>query len=153
EPQSVQLAALRALDRFTDRTIAHEWLGRWEMFTPRIRSEVLTLLLKRPERSVALLEALEAGVVQTAEISSTQADFLKTNRDKKVKDLAARVFDDRSSESRAAAVEKFLPSLQLAGDLGRGKASYQMLCAACHRAGDQGHALGPDLNTLKAAGK
>lgn len=153
ETQAVQLAALGALDRFDDPAVGAELLERWETFTPRLRSEVLTLLLKRPERSIALLKAVRSGVVQVADISSTQADFLKKNRNEAVRALAAEVLKNQQNESRAAALEKFKPALQLSGDAERGKARYQMLCASCHRAGDSGHALGPDVATLKAAGK
>jgi putative heme-binding domain-containing protein len=36
----------------------------------------------------------------------------------------------------------------LAGNVDRGKAIYANRCATCHRFGDTGHAVGPDLHSL-----
>jgi putative heme-binding domain-containing protein len=41
----------------------------------------------------------------------------------------------------------------LAGDKVNGQKIYLDRCASCHRLGQAGHALGPDLVTVKSAGK
>jgi putative heme-binding domain-containing protein len=46
-----------------------------------------------------------------------------------------------------------LPALRLAGDKVNGQKIYLERCASCHRLGNAGHALGPDLATVKTAGK
>ena len=38
-------------------------------------------------------------------------------------------------------------ALRLAGDLKRGEKVYETNCAACHRLGGRGHAVGPDLSS------
>ena len=39
------------------------------------------------------------------------------------------------------------------GEASRGKAIYLERCASCHRLGSDGHAVGPDLATVKTGGK
>mgnify|MGYP003333487948 CR=1 FL=1 len=53
----------------------------------------------------------------------------------------------------ADALKTFQPALDLKGDAARGKAVFLERCAACHRAGSDGFALGPDFVTVKTAGK
>ena len=50
-------------------------------------------------------------------------------------------------------VKAFLPALQLRGHPANGKKIYLERCATCHRIGSQGNAAGPDLVTVKTAGK
>jgi putative heme-binding domain-containing protein len=50
-------------------------------------------------------------------------------------------------------LETFRPALSLPGDAKRGHAVYQKLCVSCHKFGDEGFALGPDLTTVRNAGR
>ncbi|MEX2553658.1 MAG: PVC-type heme-binding CxxCH protein, partial [Actinomycetota bacterium] len=153
ESLEIQLAALRAMDSFADEALAAPLLDRWDSFSPQIRNEVLTLLLRRSDRTLALLQSIEDGVVQAAEIPSTQAAFLAAHSDTEIRALAQRLLTEANHESREDVLIEYLPSLELAGSAARGEAHYQMLCVACHRSGEQGYPLGPDLTTLRSAGK
>ena len=121
--------------------------------TPVLRTEVLPFLLSRPERVNALLGAMERGTVRPGELSAAQTQFLRTHRDERLRERALRVLGKASASSRQEAVEAFLPALKLSGDAKRGQAVYLSRCSVCHRAGAQGHALGPDLASVKTAGK
>ncbi len=50
-------------------------------------------------------------------------------------------------------VDAFLPALKLNGMAANGAKVVEARCATCHRLGDKGHTLGPDLATVKAGGK
>ena len=56
------------------------------------------------------------------------------------------------AKTRAQAVQDLLPALKLKGNAAAGKVLYTQRCALCHRAGKDGHALGPDLLSVKANG-
>ena len=43
------------------------------------------------------------------------------------------------------------PALARPGDPARGSAVFERLCQACHRVGDRGHAVGPDLTATQFA--
>jgi putative heme-binding domain-containing protein len=55
--------------------------------------------------------------------------------------------------SRSGVTAKLQPALTLSGDSARGRTVYQGRCFVCHRAGDEGLALGPDLITVKSKGR
>lgn len=153
QSQAVQLAALGALDRFAVPQVPEALLKGWNTFTPRVRSEALSVLMKRPDRAVALLKAIEAGSVRASDLASTQIRLLQNHRDKNVKQLAAKVFADVAAPRRQDVIDTFMPALNLKGDAAKGKEIYQTRCISCHRLGGQGFAVGPDLVTVKTTGK
>jgi putative heme-binding domain-containing protein len=69
-----------------------------------------------------------------------------------VKPLATKLLDAPTTR-RADVVESFRPALSLTGDATRGHAIYQKLCISCHKLGNEGFALGPDLTTVRNAGR
>src|SRR4029434_10402898 len=81
EPQAVQLAALAALERLSPRGWAAELLGRWSSWPPTLRERVIDVLLKRAERTAALLAAMETGTVQRRDLSLLQTVALRQHSD------------------------------------------------------------------------
>lgn len=153
QPPSLQLAAIRALSRFRHDGVAGALLQWWTSYTPRVRDEALATLLARAERAAALLTALEQGAVPRAALTPTQRDFLRNHGDHRVRERAIRFFAESPAGGREAVIERFRPALELAGDAARGKVVYQERCASCHRLAGEGYALGPDLETVRHAGK
>lgn len=153
EVDEIQLAAIQALDQLNETDQLAKVLDDWDRFTPRIRSEILTVFLKRPERSVVLLQAIKDKSVARSDLSSTQIDFLREQEQKEISQLTEDLFPKERNENRAKAIERFQVSLGLTGDTNRGADHFRTLCASCHRDGTVGYALGPDLTSLKSAGK
>jgi len=153
QPQSLQLAALSTLARFNDAAVGPELTKRWNSMTPRLRSEAITVLLARPERVAALLKAIEGGTIRATELTTPQTKFVRNHSDKSVRGLAAKVLSTQPASTRQQAVDAFLPAIDLKGDATHGKKIYQDRCISCHRLGGEGHALGPDLVTVKNSGK
>ena len=150
-PEPLQLAALGALARFPAPEVGPELVKRWGAFSPGARTAALAALTTRPERSIALLNAVESGTVKPVEIPAASVKALQASKDKSVAALAAKLF--AAAPKPADALKSFLPALDLRGDAARGKPVFMERCAACHRAGTDGFALGPDFVTVKTAGK
>jgi len=153
QPQPIQLAALSTLARFNDPAVGHELTKRWNSMTPRLRSEAITVLLARPDRVTSLLKAVEAGTIRPNDLTTPQTKFVLGHRDKSIRELAAKVLSAPPASTRQQAVASFLPAIDLKGDAIHGKKIYQDRCISCHRLGGEGHALGPDLVTVKNSGK
>jgi putative membrane-bound dehydrogenase-like protein len=153
QPQAVQLAAIATLARFTDPQIGPELTKRWDTLTPRLRSEALSVLVARADRATALLEAVAAGSIRAAALDTTQARFLRNHPDKTVRQLALKTLAAKPASTRQQVIDSFMPALNLKGDAAHGKKIYEQLCISCHRLGGEGHALGPDLVTVKNTGK
>jgi putative heme-binding domain-containing protein len=153
QPQTVQLAALSTLARFIDPAVGPELTKRWGSMTPRLRSDAITVLLARADRVTALLNAIEAGTIRATDLTTAQTKFVRAHSDKSVRQLAAKVLSAQPASTRQQVIDSFLPAIDLKGDPIHGKKIYQDRCISCHRLGGEGHALGPDLVTVKNSGK
>jgi putative membrane-bound dehydrogenase-like protein len=153
QSQPLQLAAVQALKKYSEPVVAAELLKRWLELSPRLRSDVLAALLERPERALQLLKAISHGSVLAAELTSSQTQFLLAHKQKEVRESAAGILGKLPRQGRSEVVTAFLPALNLKGDAAKGKVIYEQRCASCHRAGSLGSAVGPDLVTVKTAGR
>ena len=153
QPQTVQLAALSTLGRFTDAPVGPELVKRWEVLTPRLRSEALAVLLARAERAAVLLHAIEKGTIQASVLDSAQTKFLRNHRDKDVRQFAEQLLGAKAATPRQQVIDSFMSSLEVKGNPVRGRKIYQERCISCHRLGGEGYALGPDLVTVKNTGR
>jgi len=153
KPQAIQSAALTALGHFSEAEVAAAVIEHWSGLTSEAQSGAVSLLLSRSERAVALLQAIQQGVIPATELTTSQLRFLRNHRTAVVRDLALRVLGDGASRSREKVVDSFKDALRLSGDAARGKDIYVQRCSSCHRLDGQGYALGPDLVTVKSAGK
>lgn len=145
--------ALAALGRFVLPDVADRLLGRWPRLSPQIRSEALGLLLKRPERIRSLLGFMEGGAVQRQELSAAQSEFLRAHKDQGIRERAQRLLGGKATGSRQSVVAAFQPALQLRGATENGRKIFQSRCVTCHKLGNEGNLLGPDLATVKNGGK
>lgn len=144
EPQDVQLAALAALRARDGHEVAPTLVERWETLTPRVRQDVIALLVARPDRARTLLDAVESGQIARNSLSAGQAQALLMHADATVASRAAHVLE-RVAADREQVVQRYRPALALEGDASRGRAVFAEACAACHRLDDQGVDIGPNL--------
>ncbi len=153
QPQSVQLAAIRALNRFSDPRVGRVLAERWSGLTPQLRQNVLPVLLARPDRVQELFREVEAGRVRRADLDSTQLDFLMNHRDAAIRRRAIELLAGLVVGDRQQVVEGLMPALALAGNAANGRPLFAERCASCHRLGGEGFVLGPDLVSVRNSGK
>lgn len=145
----LQGAAVRALAQRRELTNV---LARWSQLARSTRETTVALLMKRRDGALALVRAAEQGAVARNEIAAGDVERLVTHADANVRNAAQKVFK-RDESSRADVIKKYQPALSLKGDATRGRQNYQQRCASCHRAGNEGFAVGPDLASVAGNGK
>ncbi|MEZ5385455.1 MAG: LamG-like jellyroll fold domain-containing protein [Prosthecobacter sp.] len=119
-------------------------LEGWDQRTPSLRMQIIETMLSNDAWTLALLKRPEAKACDAA----TRARLVKHPK-KNIASLAAKVFADSTSASRAAVVEKFKPALKLQGDATRGKTVFASVCISCHKLDGVGLELGPDLRSVR----
>jgi putative heme-binding domain-containing protein len=149
EPQQVQLAAIRALATFTDPAVATLLVGRWSGLTPAPRSEVIARLLSRPAWTKALLDAIEAGTIPASVIPPNRRSLLLADRDPATRDRARSLLGGASAGPRDVAYARYRPALELPPDRRRGERVFGRECMTCHKLGERGHAVGPNLASVQ----
>jgi putative membrane-bound dehydrogenase-like protein len=139
---------LDAAGQVNSPEVAPVLIERWVQFTPRLRQQAAAILLNRPEWSLALLEALDKGTVSATDLSLDQSQQLTRHPDKKIADRA-RVILDRGgrlpSPDRQKVLDEYLPLTEKTGDARKGFEVFKNNCAKCHRHGDTGETIAPNL--------
>jgi putative membrane-bound dehydrogenase-like protein len=147
-PISVQQTAVAALGRLAAPELPELLLRGWKTYSPAIRSAVVDILLSRKNWALSLLLSIEKARVAPGEIAPAQRSSLLAHRDSEIKERARALFADQA-RSRQNVIDSFKPALGLKGDPSAGKAVYRRVCATCHRLGDLGVDVGPNLEALK----
>jgi putative heme-binding domain-containing protein len=94
------------------------------------------------------LERMKAGDVPPADIDAARRQRLVRHASPRVRELAAAVVGDTSAESRSKLIETYRPPMTTAGDATRGLKVFGQTCATCHRLGDAGTEIGPNLQSV-----
>src|SRR6187549_3547940 len=82
-----------------------------------------------------------------------QAVALRQHSDASLQRRAIKVIGAAANANRDEVVRRFRPALDLRGDPQRGKVLFQQRCQSCHRLGNDGFAVGPDLAGVRNGGK
>ncbi|HUS34189.1 MAG TPA: PVC-type heme-binding CxxCH protein [Verrucomicrobiae bacterium] len=149
EPQEIQIAAVAALGSFAHPDIAPTLLSRWSTATPAVRAEIVNVMLSGRNRTLPLLQAIDHASIPANQIPFARRAALQRSGDPQVKNLAAKIFGDSAPRSKKETLAKYQASLSMKGDAGRGKKVFEAACATCHRAGDIGRDVGPNLATIR----
>ncbi len=144
--------AAAGLSRFDDPAIADLLLDEWARLYGHEKAPVMDVLVSRPQWAARALAALRAGRLARTDITATQARQIRTLDDPALLGLLTEFWGevrDRSEIERDHAFEtwrrRLSPESLSSADLARGRETYRMLCAACHRLEGEGGAFGPDL--------
>ena len=148
EPSEVQFAAIQALARLGDPPSAAAILARWSKLGPSVRSAALDALLTREVSIAALLTALEAGGVESAQIDPTRRARLLQRGPEEFRRRASRLFGDSADRPRQVVLDAYASATTLQGNPERGRRVFEQVCATCHKVGGIGHEVGPDLAAL-----
>lgn len=144
-------AALAAIDAIQPPNKTALFAELW----PRLPSSAKPLLLQmwrsRPAQALSLLDAIEAGLVSSADISATDIAALRAMGEERVQARVKALFGEVTS--REAALETFRPALAQSGAAIAGEVIFKAKCSQCHRKGGEGTAIGPDLDAAVSAGK
>src|SRR5205823_5495045 len=98
---------------------------------------------------VPLLDAVEAQKVAVRDIPGARRSSLMRSSDEEIRARATKLFAGNPAASRKDATDRYIPAAQLKGDAVSGRKVYEAICIACHRLGEQGNDVGPNLATVR----
>lgn len=153
QPEAVQVAAVRTLAQHANAEVTAGLLRNFAGYAPKAKEAALAALVSREDRALALLKAVQAGTVKAGELSASQVQSLAQHKTASVAALAKTALADVIPPSREEVAAKFKPAAELKGDATRGQVQYAARCQMCHRAGNAGFEVGPDLVTVKNRGR
>lgn len=144
-------AAARALRHFDDSSVTDGLLAVWPRLNRQARDAALSTLTARASSTEKLLKAVESGTVAAADLGPYQwRQMAALGSDaiaQKVAELwpaSVAALDDAANKQRLA--ERLTDQLLASGRAAEGRAIYTKVCANCHRLGEEGGRIGPDLS-------
>jgi putative membrane-bound dehydrogenase-like protein len=148
-PPEIQLAGIQAFAGKIEGKTAGLLLERWRGSGPQVRPEIVEVLLGQSEGVIKLIEALEKKSIAAGELSPLHRDILMKKAGPALRERTSKLFTASATASRKQVLDKYQAALKLTGDTVRGRQIFTMHCATCHRLGDVGKAVGPDLLASK----
>jgi putative membrane-bound dehydrogenase-like protein len=115
------------------------------------QTQAFEAMLKRPEATGALLDAVKAGSIDRVIFAPGDVARLRSHPNKQIAKRANELFKVDNS-AKDAIIAKLVPEVEKAGDAARGKMFFTAACAVCHKLGDIGVAVGPPLDGMGAHG-
>ena len=152
-PPALATGLMDALGRSESGRLGPLVRERLGSLTPAVRKTAIEVLLGRTESTAALLDALDEGIVQLADLSLEQKAALGDHPDSAIRDRATKLLARGGAmpdADRQAVLARLMSVTQRTGDAERGKAVFVKVCANCHKHGELGQKVGPDLTGMAA---
>jgi len=147
----LQLQAVRAIERIGDVRGGPMLLAKqnWSRYTPTLREAVLGALTGKVPLMGSLFDAIQAGTIAPAEISSVRRTALLKHPDQTIRQRAEAVFKDIEGGNRMDVYRNLRDTLQQPADVARGKQAFVQACSVCHTHQGVGGKIGPDLTGIR----
>ena len=150
ESTGCQRAAIDAARRSGRPELSEIVLSHWDQLNPQARSVALDLLLIRKETITSLLQKMAAGAIASSVVSIDQRLILLQHPDETIRTTATALFGGTVSSNRKEVADQYAKALELQGDVARGAAVFEKTCSKCHRIGNVGQNVGPDISDTRA---
>ncbi|HEV8292957.1 MAG TPA: PVC-type heme-binding CxxCH protein, partial [Tepidisphaeraceae bacterium] len=147
-PVELQSAAIPTLARLKQDDVPAILLGRWKNLSLNLRSQAADVLLARNEWIDPLLEALEGGKILPADIDAARRQRLLQHRNKDIRAKAERIFADAINPDRQKVLDAYAAAMTLTGNPQHGGEVFTKTCSTCHKVGEIGQHVGPDLRSV-----
>jgi putative heme-binding domain-containing protein len=145
----IRFAALSALGRFEDESVATVLIAEYPRQAEAWRSRARDLLLSRSSWARAYLSAIDRGAVSSGDVTLDELGRFATLRAPGLAALVRKHWGmtrGTTHEERLAEVRRLNNDLRAApGDPMRGRPLFRDRCATCHRLHGEGETIGPDL--------
>jgi putative membrane-bound dehydrogenase-like protein len=147
-PDELQQVILSHLVKVGDDNTPSVLLVHWKSFTPTLRMQAFDTLTARRDWTLITMLGLESKKILPGELDAARRQRLFNHPDSDLRLKAARIFGAGTSADRDKALRKYTLALTLEGDAKKGAPVFKRVCAACHRLGDVGQDVGPELASV-----
>ncbi len=124
--------------------------------SPRIRRELIDYSLSNKQATVALLSAMDAGELNFRELASVHLRVLSRSKDKDIKALYTKLQKKTKDTNLEKLIADYLKVLSQAdmtdlehGSPERGREIFKSQCSSCHRIGNEGVSVAPDISDTR----
>lgn len=145
---AVQAAVIAALAQRGDES-KQEWQAQLTAYAEKplaIKRALIENSFRRSDGQKLLLEQVIAGVIQPAEIDPLRRKQLLESKDAAIKKQAEELFAALNPANRQQALAEYQTVLKMTADAKRGATIFEKNCSTCHRVGEIGVNVAPDIS-------
>ena len=124
--------------------------------TPTLKKVAITQLISRPESTTALLVGIENNKIALSDLALDQQQALAAHPDRRIRDRARQMLARGGSlpnADRQKVLDELLPVTKDKGNVDRGRLVFKEHCSKCHKHGEMGVEIGPNLTGMAVHSK
>jgi len=138
--------AIAAMRRVSDESAWKNLLEHFPRLSPALRRTLVDASLGQATAARLLLEQVAAGRISPNELDRTAVSTFLKHPDAQIRKTAVKLLSDPAGADRKQVLAEYQSALKLAADADRGKNLFAKHCAQCHRIGDVGVDVAPDIS-------
>jgi putative membrane-bound dehydrogenase-like protein len=142
---NIRIAAINSLSDHRSQDLGPLLLPDFSARTPSMQRSILNALLATPARTRTLLKEIESGKLSVTRLDVGIVNRLTRHPSPDIRSTARKLLADAIPKDRAAVLDKYKVALTMDADAKRGRLVFQKNCANCHRIGDIGVNVAPDI--------
>ena len=120
-------------------------LDKWSTIGPTVRKTIVEELVRSIPRTKVLLKEIKSGRVPARDIDPATRKFLTGHASSEIASAAKELLKPEPTASRKEVLAKYQPALDVAGEVAKGRELFLKKCSICHKVGDQGHLVAPEI--------
>jgi putative membrane-bound dehydrogenase-like protein len=144
--QTIRIAAIKAVLSWGEEKASRDLLDRARSESPTVKRAILEGLCGSSQGATMLLDAMEDGRLKLGDLDPTLVPRLVNSSDAKLRERAKKLLTPPVDPNRQKTIETYLAALNQTADPKRGRGVFEKNCAACHRVGDVGVTVAPDIS-------
>ncbi len=145
---------INALGETGDAAVGPALAAGFAKLPAEAQTVAFNAVVKRADWSIAFLDAIKAKTVDVAVLGPANVFRLRSHPDKEVSQRANAMLDTLmpGMKEKAEMIAKLLPEVEKKPNLEMGKMMFTVQCATCHKFGNAGAEVGPNLTGMGAHG-
>jgi putative membrane-bound dehydrogenase-like protein len=144
--QPLRVRAIAALSLHGDDDSWKKLLSEFRQNAPAVRHAVIEAVLSRSDRASLLLDEIEAARIKPGELDQAHVNRLIKHGNAALRDRATKLLADAIPADRQKVLTEYQTVLRMPADAKRGLEVFKKNCAACHRVGEVGVNVAPDIS-------
>ena len=147
-PPKVQQAAVVAFERIASDDVPGILAARYRELSPAVQPQIVNVIMSRAAWYPLLFAEIAKGAIPSSSITAAQRQELVGHPNKEIRERATELLATAFNADRQEVIRQYNVALDLTGDAERGQALFAKSCSQCHRLGEVGHAVGPNLTMV-----
>ena len=141
----VQTAATAALDRHQSADVAARLLADFKAKTPKLQRAAVASCVTSASSAAVLIEYVLDGNIPATNLNAASQRTLRRYKDPELKKSVTKVLAALTPADRQAVLADYAACTTLESKPMRGRVVFEKNCATCHRVGELGVDIGPDI--------